>query len=423
MKNNKLLEKMLLAVFLASLFVFKIPNFYIFPFTENAFLTSQSLARICIVLLFCYKTLQFFLQGKEILKTRNARIIMFLIIALFTIQTLSVTQAVNYTSFLNRYKDVVLGICSFFVFYYYRRSIKSIIFVLAFSVLFNAFIQVILLLSPTLFLNIFSPFLYRNYLNLLIANLDRGRFYIAAFDEILLPFLLIPVLWTTFRLRFLQIALFTSTIFFALASNIRSNVLMVALSCISSLFLFRFKLTKRLIFACVGILVLAVFANRLITQLVGFSFYDRLTFQSQSEDVDTISQRRNQIGEAFMLANSSILGIGLGNYYDRVQIQKIEVSYLESRRNEIRAAKEYIHNIFASIAAESGYVGLLTFCLLLLVFLKNDYVAIKSKKSFKIACVVAFWTLLAWGLFNPAVSGTYQFLFWGFRGLLIPSRA
>ena len=72
---------------------------------------------------------------------------------------------------------------------------------------------------------------------------------------------------------------------------------------------------------------------------------------------------------------------------------------------------------------DSGYLIFLVFVVLLAVFFVGDTKLFRSKKNHMKAFIVAFWVIFCWGLFNPPVSGTYQVLFWGFRGLLLTDRA
>ena len=271
-------SQLLLYLLLASIFLFKIPNFYVLPFTQNAFLTTQSIARILITVIFCFKTFPIILRGAQVFDRRESKVIALLLVLLFLIQSLSITQAVNYISFLNRYKDIILGVCSFFVFYYYKKEYKLLIMTIALSVIFNAFLQALLVFQPTMFLNIIGPFLYKNYATLLIANLDRGRFYLATYDEILIPFLFLPEIWKNIRFKYSQLFLFITIAFFALASNIRSNVLSLFVGGIGSFVAFRKFAFKKLTMYSLLLLILVFLVNGILLQFVGFSFYDRLTF-------------------------------------------------------------------------------------------------------------------------------------------------
>lgn len=410
---------MLLFLFLLSIFFFKIPNFYFLPQIPNSFLTTQSLARAIIFFLFIIKTAEFIINQKIIFKNAESRRIVYFCGLLFFLQSISIVEAINMVSFLNRYKDLIIGLCSLFVFFYFRAKSTRIVTIFLYSVLFNSALQYLMLFDTTLFLSIFSPFLYKNYFSLLLANLDRGRIYVPTFDEITTPFLFIPAFYKNLNQKALQIVALVSIIFYALASNIRSSVLVLGVGFLGSLVTFRRNAFSIIVLVMGGTIIIGYLTNMLLVNFVGFSFYDRLTFQSQAEDVDTVSQRGEQISQAFSMANSSLLGVGLGNYYDNVNVTKIDVTLSESRRVEIRNAREYIHNIFATIAAESGYLSLGIFCVILILFVKQDLANMKGKNSQKKAFIIAFWALFSWGLVNPPVSGTYQVLFWGIRGLLL----
>lgn len=412
-------QKIFLLLFLVSIFFFKIPSFYFLPQIQNSFLTTQSFARAIILLLFIIKTGEFILNRQVIFKNLESKRIVLLCTLLFFLQSLSVVEAINMVSFLNRYKDLIIGLCSLFVFFYFRSKSSKIVTVFLYSVLLNSAFQFLMLFDTSLFLSLFSPFLYKNYFSLLLANLDRGRIYVPTFDEIVIPFLFIPSFYKDLNQKALQIVALISITFYALASNIRSSVLVLGIGFVLSLFTFRRNAFSKIMLVIGGIFIIGYLTNILLVNFVGFSFYDRLTFQSQAEDVDTVSQRGEQISQAFSMANSRLLGVGLGNYYDNVNVSKIDVALSESRRVEIRSAREYIHNIFATIAAESGYISLAVFFVILMLFVKQDVSYMKGKNAQKKAFVIAFWALFSWGLVNPPVSGSYQVLFWGIRGLLL----
>lgn len=83
-------------------------------------------------------------------------------------------------------------------------------------------------------------------------------------------------------------------------------------------------------------------------------------------------------------------------------------------------AQEYVHNIFGLILSETGFVGLFIFLLIILWFIKQDFLLFKNNDNKeKKALAIAFWCLFLYGFFNPIVPASYQVLFWGIRGLLI----
>lgn len=418
MIGKQKIASLMLSLFLIALFFFKLPNLYLIPYSGNPLLTTQSFARIFVVIIFIYKLLEYLINKKNIVSKKNKTVI-FLILLLFFFQSISIIEAVNMQSFLNRYKDVILGICSFFVFFFYKEKYKLIIATIALSTLLNAAIETLLLFYTDTALYILSPFIYQNYLKLLVANLNRGRLYVPTYDEIIIPFLFLPTITRILKVKFAHIVIFLSVIFFALASNVRSNVLTTGVSLLGSLVVYRNLGYKKLALTIFGLLIIGYVVNSLLLNLVGFSFYDRLTFRNQYEDVNTVYQRVTQIGSAFEMSSSSLFGVGLGNYYDNLEIPKSVLVYSESRRTEVRDAREYVHNIFGTIAVESGFISLAIFALILVFLIRSDIGELKKGDLHKKAFIIAFWALFSWGLFNPPVSGTYQFLFWGIRGLLL----
>ncbi len=418
MKRLKRLEHTIFYAFLTSIILFRIPNLYLFPYISNSLLTTQSFARIFIVVSFIYVMLISLKKNIFVFK-KETKLLVWLIIILFLIQSFSILSVINMLSYLNRYKDVFVGLCSFFVFYYFRGEIRKILIAFILPAIMNIIIEISLLLFPNIFLSVSGPFFYQNLLNLIIANLNRKRIYNLSFDEIIIPLLFLPQIVKYFKLKILNIILFILIAFFAFASNIRSNLLMFFVSFGGTLLIFRRLALKQVIVAIIMMVIVAIGVNILLKDLLGTSFYDRLTFQNQLEDVETVTKRLDQAGDALQMAGATFFGVGLGNYYDNLEIQKVIMVYSQSRRNEIAYAQEYVHNIFGTIAVESGYFSLILFVIILILFIRHDISVIRSENIMKKVTVIAFWSIFSWGLFNPTTSGSFQFIFWGLRGLLL----
>ena len=79
---------------------------------------------------------------------------------------------------------------------------------------------------------------------------------------------------------------------------------------------------------------------------------------------------------------------------------------------------KYVHSMFAQITAETGYITLLLFFLIIGTSFSHDWLLFKNGDPYQKAAVISFWTLFSYGLFNPNITGSYQVLFWGIRGLL-----
>ncbi len=404
--------------FLIGIFFFKIPSFYILPFLKTNFLTSQALARIIFILIFLFFLFKLFTtrETKEYFSKLKKSVIVFLILLLFFIQSLSVLPAVNILSFLSRYKDVIIGLNSFFLFYFYRKKSKIIILIFLLSTIINGAYQSFLVLDSG-FKNFLSTFIYQKHFDLVLAKLEeQGRVYIDSYDEILIPFL-----FTDNQLNlFFKIFIFLIIIFFGFFSNIRSRILMMVISLFLS-FIFIKKLGFKKVFLFVfSLFIIGFITDRIAYSFFNYSFVNRVFFPDEMIDVKPINFRGEQLKNSINIAKFSFLGAGLGNYYDLLSNQEKHGQSLLSRFSLLNTgAQEYPHNIFGMILAESGYLSLIIFIFILFLFIKKDLEIIRSDDNYKKSIVISFWSLFSYGLFNPIIPGSYQVLFWGLRGLLI----
>jgi len=101
---------------------------------------------------------------------------------------------------------------------------------------------------------------------------------------------------------------------------------------------------------------------------------------------------------------------------------KQHVSLFEQTRKEFELAAYDPHGIFFKIFAETGFLGLFSFLLILGYFLKNDIKILSSKEEIPKIFVVSFWTLFLYALVNPSYTTKYQVLFWLLRILVEKSK-
>ncbi len=407
-----------LFLFLLAIFLFKIPSFYIIPTVHNSLLTSQVLARLILVGIFLYFPIRNYLTQIESFADKKIRVTLIFILLLFSLQSLSILYTGNTLGFLTRYKDIVIGYMAFFIFYYFHREVKSIIAVLLLSALANSMYQILIVFAQDIFQSIGSFFIYEKQFELSIINFERGRVFSDSYDEFLIPILLLPHI-KVYK-RQLSLFLFSLISFLSFISNWRIRVLMATLALVGS----GFFLLKKSANTIAGYVLLFFFTGILVTVFaqytIGFSFLDRFLLQNKYRDVETLTFRVTQFQQGLEIGGSTPLGAGLGNYYDNLSTSEQTIftsSVLQQR--EVRYVREYIHNIFFLMIAESGFWSLLVFLILLYVFVKNDLKILKGKTLEKKALVVSYWTLFVYSLFNPPVPGTYQILFWGLRGLLV----
>jgi len=410
---TKKINNFFLNLFLLSIFFFKIPNFYILPFFKNSFLTSQAISRIILVVLF----LKIYFFNPKILNRLKQKVIFWLIFFFFIIQSISIIPVINITNFWIRYKDLIIGFISFFVFYFYKKEYRKIINVFLFSVFINAIYQILLIYSDNI-RELLSTIIYQKHFDLVLAKLEnQGRLYIDSYDEILIPFLFLENNLSWLIKLFLLILIF----FFSYMSNIRSRILMLFVSFFLSLYFIK-KISFGKIFITVFIfLTLGFLTSRFSFYFLKESFIDRIFFAEESKDIKPINFRKNQIFKSLEVGRISFFGAGLGNYYDNLTNQEKFNNSLLSRFNTLNlGAQEYVHNIFGLIISESGYISLFIFLLILFYFIKNDFkILLERKDDYRKVIVISFWSLFSYGLFNPIVPASYQFLFWGLRGFLL----
>lgn len=414
----KKLDKLFLTLFLTSIFLFKIPNFYIIPFFKNPFLTTQALTRIIIILTFVYQAIIHSLTYKKLFIGRNSRTTVLFILAFFLLQSFSVFTAINLGSFLSRYKDVVISFLAFFVFFSYKKNYLQIISVLITSIVVNSIYQFMMTFYQDYFVKVISNFIYQKHADLAIAKLYQNRLYLDTYDEIVPPFLFIFRSKNNLRKNLFFYILFILISFFSLVSNIRSRILMLLVSLGGTLVFIKKINFKKVFIVTFSFLIIGFLINNFMRHYSGFSFVDRILLQDEIGDVKPVNFRLEQIKNSLEMGKASLLGVGLGNYYDNLTSKN---SFIINKSQLIasQGAQEFVHNIFGAIVSESGYISLFVFLIILCFFIKRDIFLLNKGKDYEKAFVIAFWSLFSYGLFNPILPASYQILFWGIRGLLI----
>lgn len=437
MSLARFIEKWKLPLFLVAFLFLRIPPLYLFPLVRNAFLTTQSLARIVFLSLFLWE-IYLSLKGRGSLKrlVQKDRLLIVLIFLLLVELSLGVLYAVDIKQFLLRYKDIFLGIVMFFLGVIYGKNLDKIAKVILIGLCFSLAYQAVMFFSPDLFSTIAKVFLYDRHLQLVLGNIDRGRLYIETFDEVII---LILIWWLIKRYpdkeRFYSIGLFSLVGFFAFVSNFRTRILVLVISVGGYLFYALFKKVKRelaispkkitlLLFISIAVLLSAVVADSLAVRISGFSFVDRLTFGDEREDVQTISFRIKQLQKSWELAEDNFsFGVGLGNYYETLPFTKsYHLFHSLTRTTPVSGAAEYIHSIIGTFLAEGGYWAAIIFLILTFKFLSDDYQIIKNKAGRASLLVFSFWGIYIYSLFHPFVPFTLQGLFWFLRGLLFTEK-
>lgn len=411
MDKTKLYQKYPLYLFLVSIALFRLPYIYLIPGATNAFLTSQSLGRVLLVLSLVFG---FFILGGIKFTTKRAKTTNILLLAFLFISSLSIFYAQNTEAFITRYKDFLIGIIAFYAFYLFRNEEKKIAITLVLTMPVMIIYQLILLSSDMLS-GLIQSLIYQKHFDILTYNLQRGRIYVDTYDEAF-----IPVIFAIFKLKnsaqTIILLLFTSALSsLAFMSNFRTRIGMLIIGWVSVVLLFKNR--GKILFFLLAIFFCAVMASFISFNKFGFTFYERFLLNDNREDVITVYSRVDQINSALIMGFTSPLGVGLGNYYDNLRNNNTQ-SFLVTLPTGV-SGREYVHNNLATVIAETGYIAFVLYLFLIVQFMLNDYKIMKERGKYKKAFVFAFWSLFFYGLFNPPIPISYQVLFWGMRGLLV----
>jgi len=334
------------------------------------------------------------------------------VVLLFIFQSLSIFQAINISSYFSRYKELIVGILGFYVGYVYRNKITSILKVIFISTLISILFQIFFIITPYYALNIFKVLIYDKLFNLMELNNGRQRTYFETFDETTIPLLIIAIIKTK---KLKNKIIFCITTFLIAITTIysgwRTRLLMLLAATYSSLLVMKkYHLLLSIMAVSVILFGFVLSSNTTIT---------RVNFDE--ENISSIESRVSQLSETISILQKAPFGVGLGNYYDNIKksTSQFTSSLNKNQQNLGILADENVHNIFGMIGVEAGIPAFLVFCVLLMIFIINDYKIILDKDYHKIAIAFAFWTVFIYSLLNPLIPGSVNFLFWFLRGLLI----
>lgn len=404
-----------LYLFLICLFLIKIPPFYIIPLIKNGFLTTHTLARLIVVILFLN---QIFINKKYFFY-KSKPIIIFLIY--FGFVSLSIISTVNIKDYLLRYKDIVFpGLFLFLtlVFKYKKNDILKIFF---YAAIVNFFYQIFLFINPRAFTSFAGFFVYSSHLELVLINIGRARIFIETYDEIAIPFVFYYLSISNKGKE--KIYLYTILAFISLPSflsNFRSRILMLLFSFIMSfIFLTKKRLNQKILIFII-LMFIGYFSYIILNYNFKFSFIDRFALTDKKEDINTIGYRWNNIVISEKIAESQpLLGVGLGNYYDNLPPEKKSFLSLSNWQNkEAQIASTNPHNIFAQILSELGFISLFFYLIMISYFALSDIKILLKQNNFPKAIIISFWSLFIYSLFNPTTTLTYNSLFWILRALI-----
>lgn len=347
-----------------------------------------------------------------------------LILFFLLTQSLSLLPANNIFVFLQRYSKILIGILAYFV---TKRVIKEMTYKQIFSWLFFGFLialifQIILLFLSDFFFNVGLFLIHENVLNITKANYDSGKLFDDTYLEVVIPILIFYLLEKQRRYRFKKIIIFVTlfiTSIIAFASNFRYRALTFSISLIASIiFLGKGKnIVKNLVAILIAVFIFLPLFDKLASNLNSYSLIDRVVNQKEYEKTGTIAWRLKMFDKSIELSRYSLFGVGLGNMADYLNKNSLPLD--RSLNLKAKGALESgPHNIFFQLLAETGFVGLISFLMMLIYFIRKDIAILKTKDITRKTLIICFWTLIFSGQFFPAINLTFYVIFFVMRGLI-----
>lgn len=339
------------------------------------------------------------------------------LIVFFVFQSLSIVNAINiniYWYFFERLLTVGLFTLASYLLINNEKKVAVLIKLINITVLINVLLEMIMFFSPS-FVSFLYKFVHPSVLDIFVFNINRGRLYFESYGEVFLPIVLY---------FFIKEKLFTRKIFYwsillgvimlAFWSNYRDRFVVTCFSLFLTLIVFRndfrkINLKQNIIFLLATILIF-IGGFFYIYQVKGYSVLNRLLLQDKEEDVNSLASRGILISEALSIGKQfPLTGVGLGNFYDHLP------SFMKNRRYQMIGQNKvffdatllYPHNLFAQVFAETGLLGLLSFLFILGIFLRKDFMILKSNGSISKALIISFWALILYAMFNPRTYLTF----------------
>jgi lipopolysaccharide cholinephosphotransferase len=413
------LKKINQYLFYAVILLVRLPNFYIFPI-QSSFFLSNNLLRVITILIV---VLNLYIVLKEKRKIYSYKKLLLVVGVFFISQSLSIINAQNIQAFLSAYKDMIFGLLLYMsgCFILDSKNIKRYTLFLQRTILFALVVQVAVLIIP-IFQNFYSSILNEAYLSFFDYQLSRGRYFGGTLEEAYIPILLLDVyiLTSSLQKKIISTVSTTLAIYISYISNWRTKFII----CIFSLFCSLVLNIKRMY---IYILILIVFTfslflliNRSFPLDINQTSIDRLLSDSKDERQINTS-RLNYLSTAYTMGRANLItGVGLGNYYDSLTLKEKDSLKSTGYGSERFILIDDPHNIFFSVFATSGLLGLFSLILLLGFFLKKDISVVLSplSHSYSKAYICVFWGIFIYACFNPWVNVEYLRNFWLVRAFV-----
>jgi len=359
--------------------------------------------------------------------------IVLLFFIFFIVQSLSVISATNLVVFISQYEKLVVSGIFFLVAIAVSKIDKvnfnkNILKVFIISTCFNLLLELIIYFGQSSSLNVLAKFIHSGVIGIVEINLKRNRLYFDYYDEIILPILVAYFVYKNRKDRWSLAGLILGQIIVVIAfiSNIRSRLVMLFFSYIYAMLLIA-KKHLRLALVIIGLNIILVGALHFyISSYQGYSIFNRILLEDEREDVLTIDFRKKMIERAYDIGNNSILGVGLGNFYEYVptNLKNQTFSLTANRRQEYFPSLLYPHNWLAQNYAEMGLVGGIVSLIMVMFFIVTDLKLLRKSSTIEQrACIGTFWSLMIYAFLNPIAPLTFYANFWILRIIIANTKS
>lgn len=360
-----------------------------------------------------------------------------LLISLFFFsQSLSIINTIDFKSFLFRYEILIFFYLIYICLNYYLNKplTKKLVNLTIYFCLMQIFFELIFLISPSNIKLFITSFLHPEASEIIIFNMRRNRIYLEHYLFLFIPILLYKLTVVKTFLKKIYYLLLVFLIFFlSLTTGFRIYFLLSLAGLSWGFYLFKkigiFK--KKFFFIWLTFLGLFFIHSSFFNKS---DLFRRMLLLKNEQELSSIIGRVEMWKNAFYLGISHIFfGVGLGNYFlYQSEINKLKYSLgYKFLKNSTLQVFDDPHNIFLSIFSQSGILGLISFLILIIKFLKDDLISLflfinKKNKSIlddslilKINVIISFWLLMIYLTVNPFNTIRSVFYFILFRSLII----
>ena len=406
----------LFAIFLLRFF----PLYYLF--IQNVFFTTHLISIIIFLSLFFILLINKTHKRKKRTIFLNMEII--LLLFFFITQSISIIGAINIPIFIQRYLKVIIGLIVYLIVHLINRRqiLKPLLITLLIGGFFSIFNQLLLSFFPNLYFNLGKILIYSNVLDITKANYNAGKLFDDSYLEIIVPILIYHLLKEKKPYsKFLIFCVIFIIGLLTILSNFRYRLLTFIFSSCSTFFLFKIREKNSLnkfFGLLISIFLILTILNPFIQQFFKHTTIDRLIEKEEFEDSSSISWRLKMFNKSIELAQANFFGVGLGNMFDYLPKKEVK-DITVNTQIPLGALSAGPHNIFFQVLVDTGIIGLFSFILLLIYFIRKDIFIIKTNRNKeKLTFIAIFWTLIFIVQFFPAINLTFYILFFMLRGII-----